>query len=173
MRSILDFIIYFMAPAVSLLSEPGDGSGLKAITNHRRREREALHRRSTGSEGSTVFSGPQVVSVWGVGIGGPSPKTADTSVQNQPQPQSREGSASVGGPLAVPDNKEGLGNAGPGFPASEWGSGVLAAPGRRGHRPESLGWGLLTKDPGGSTQKKAFKMMIVIGLCDFISEKRS
>lgn len=58
-RSILDFIIYFRAPTVSLLSESCDGSGLKAscdgsglkaITDLRRRKRKALRCKSIASE---------------------------------------------------------------------------------------------------------------------------
>lgn len=55
-RSILDFIIYFRAPAVSLLSESCDGFGLKAITNLRRRKRKALCHQSRASE-RKKFSG--------------------------------------------------------------------------------------------------------------------
>lgn len=55
-RSILDFVIYFRAPAVSLLSESCHCSGLKAITDLRRRRRKALRRKSTGSE-RRKFSG--------------------------------------------------------------------------------------------------------------------
>ena len=62
-HSILDFIIYFRAPAVSLLSESCDGSGLKAITDLRRRKRKALRWKSTASERKKIFWRPQVVAV--------------------------------------------------------------------------------------------------------------
>ena len=52
-RSILDFIIYFRAPAVSLLSESCHRSGLKAITDLRRRRRKAPCCKSTASERRT------------------------------------------------------------------------------------------------------------------------
>lgn len=54
--SILDFIIYFRAPTVSLLSESCHCSGQKAITDLRRRRRKALCRESTASE-RRKFSG--------------------------------------------------------------------------------------------------------------------
>lgn len=49
--SILDFIIYFRAPTVSLLSETCNGSGLKAIANFRRGRRKALRCRSQPPKG--------------------------------------------------------------------------------------------------------------------------
>lgn len=55
-RSILDFIIYFRAPAASLLSESCHRSGLKAIADLRRKRRKAPRRKSTASERRT-FSG--------------------------------------------------------------------------------------------------------------------
>lgn len=96
MCSILDFIIYFRAPAVSLLSGSCDGSGLKAITNLRRRKRKALSHQHTASERNKFFRGPQVVAVAsGLCLGGrlrpPLFKGCKHSVQKQPTATEQEG----------------------------------------------------------------------------------
>lgn len=166
MRSILDFIIYFMAPAVSLLSESGDGSGLKAITSHRRRKREALHRKSTASEKNQHFRDlrwylQQVASVWGVGLGHLSSKRCCRHFSTKSTHGHKAGRVLLlrGGPLAVADNEERLDNAGAKFPSqcvearAFWLHLAGVATG-----PESLGWGLLTKDPGGPHKKKHLKL---------------
>lgn len=95
-RSVLNFIIYFRAPAVFLLSESCHCSRLKAITDLRRRRRKAPHCKSTASERRTFFWRPQVVAAASCLL---SRRPAETTFhqrlqifqhKNNPQPQSKK-----------------------------------------------------------------------------------